>query len=161
MVNSASATFTENKTMAILEEPLVVSGTLEYHSPDILEKTALTPMFEKTVLNGDMIAITRTPGGHAQEFSTASIPQIKELTEGILGTLSGDLPSIQKIYDVRFSGGRDGWQLVLVPKGSDVRNLIAWMAIRGHQNHITDIDTESTNGDHSEMTVQDTTVDEK
>lgn len=156
-VKSASASFTERKSIAILNAPLVTTGTLTYKAPDRMEKTTLSPKPERFVLDGDKITVSGASDQQTHVFSTADAPQIEGLTEGILGTLAGDLPSLQRVYDVQFSGGPAGWQIVLLPRNADVRKMIAWMAIRGAGQRIRAIDTQSGNGDHSEMDIHETT----
>ena len=57
-VKSASARFTEMKTMAVLSAPLAATGTLDYAAPDWMEKTTLTPVPERFTLDGGQITIT-------------------------------------------------------------------------------------------------------
>lgn len=156
-VKSASADFTERKTIAILNAPLVATGTLAYTAPDRMEKTTLSPVPESFNLDGDKITVASGADHQTHVFSTAQAPQIEGLTEGILGTLAGDLPALERVYVVQFSGGMAGWQLVLLPKNNDVKKMITWMAIRGAGNRIQTIDTQSGNGDHSEMSIHETT----
>lgn len=156
-VKSASANFTERKNIAILNAPLVVTGTLTYVAPDRMEKITTAPIPERFVLDGTKITVTTGADQQTHIFSTTDAPQIEGLTEGILGTLAGDLPSLEQVYEVQFSGGAASWQIVLLPKNNEVKKMIAWMAIRGTENRIQSIDTQSANGDHSEMTIHETT----
>jgi len=158
-VKSATAKFTERKTMAMLNAPLIASGTLDYTAPDWMEKKTISPAPESFVLNGQQITMT---GGHSpqpQVFSMAQDPRIAGLTEGIIATLSGNLPALENVYTVQLSGGPAAWQLVLLPRDAGVKQLISWICIRGTKNRIDSIDTESANGDHSEMSIAETISD--
>ncbi len=155
-VKSADANFTERKTLAVLNTPLVATGTLTYHAPDKMDKITLSPVPERFALDGTSITVTSGADQQTHKFSTADAPQIEGLTEGILGTLAGDLAALERVYDVQLSGGPEGWQLVLLPKNADIKKMIDWIAIRGAQNRITSIDTQSANGDHSEMSISET-----
>ncbi len=139
--------------MAILSAPLVAVGTLSYTAPDQMDKITTSPVPERFVLSGQQVSITSGQNGQAHVFLLTEAPQIAGLTEGILGTLAGDLPGLERVYDVQFSGGPTGWQLVLQPKDAATKQLIDWIAIRGAQNRIESIDTQSSNGDHSEMSI--------
>jgi outer membrane lipoprotein-sorting protein len=151
-VKYASARFTERKTMAVLTAPLVASGTLTYAAPDMMEKITLSPAPERFVLDGQDVTMT---GGDGQthRFSLSQDPRIGGLTEGILATLAGDLPTLERLYDVQFSGGEGDWRLVLRPRDAGMAGLVSWMLIEGSGNRIDLIDTRSGNGDHSEMSV--------
>ncbi len=155
-VKSASARFTEMKTMAVLSAPLAATGTLDYAAPDWMEKTTLTPVPERFTLDGGQITITSGQDGRTQVFSAQQNPLIGGLTEGIVDTLAGNLPALRRAYDVQFSGGPGDWQLVLRPLDPAVTRFIAWMCIRGGGNRIASIVTESANGDHSEMSIAET-----
>lgn len=157
-VKSANASFTERKTIAILDAPLVAEGTLSYRAPDWMEKVTASPVPERFVLDGHQVTITGADH-QAHVFSTNDDPLIGGLTEGIIGTLAGDLPALQHVYAVRLSGGAAGWQLVLTPRDAALARMISWICIRGHGNRIGTIETESGNGDHSDMSVDEDVTD--
>jgi len=155
-VKSASASFTERKTMAMLTTPLVASGTLDYAAPDWMAKKTVSPAPESFVLSGQQITMTSGQNPQPQVFSITADPRIGGLTEGIIATLSGNLPALENVYTVQISGGPAAWQLVLQPRDAGAKQIISWMCIRGQQNRIDSIDTQSANGDHSEMSIAET-----
>lgn len=152
-VRSASARFTERKTMHILKAPLVTSGTLRYVAPDYLQKVTLSPQPESFVLNDSQVTITGGWDGRTHTFSLTEDPQITGLVEGIRATLAGDLQTLERFYVVELSGDNMRWQLVLRPKSRELAHFVSWMRIQGHDDRIDVVDTQSGNGDHSEMTV--------
>jgi outer membrane lipoprotein-sorting protein len=158
-VKSATAQFTERKTMAMLTTPLLASGTLDYAAPDWMEKQTVSPEPERFILSGQQITMTGGPNAQPQVFSMAADPRIADLTEGIIATLSGDMPALENVYTVQLSGGPAAWQLVLQPKDAGAKQIISWMCIRGTKNRIDSIDTASANGDHSEMSNAETISD--
>lgn len=158
-VKSASARFTEVKTMAVLNAPLVTSGTLDYTAPDRMRKITVSPTPERFVLAGGQITIQGGQDNQTHVFSTRESPLIGGLTDGILDALAGNLPALSSIYRVGFSGGPAAWQLVLQPRDAAMTRFISWMCIRGSENRISDIATESANGDHSDMSVTETVND--
>src|SRR5690348_7029691 len=68
-VKSASAHFTEWKTMHMLSAPLQTSGTLGYVAPDRIQKITVTPVSERFVLDGDKIVVDGGPDGQVRTFS--------------------------------------------------------------------------------------------
>jgi outer membrane lipoprotein-sorting protein len=151
-VHSATARFTERKTIQLLNAPLLTSGTLTYVAPAYIRKTTETPTPQNFVLDHNNVTISGGPGQPAvQKFSLNNDPRIAGLVEGIRATLAGDLPSLQRVYSVQLTGTPSAWQLLLRPKDSSLAYVVKWMIIRGAGNRITTIDSASANGDHSEM----------
>jgi Outer membrane lipoprotein carrier protein LolA-like len=150
-IRSASARFTERKTVQVLSAPLVTSGSLTYVAPDYMRKTTLSPVPENFVLDHDQITITGGPDNQTHIFSLTSDPRISGIVEGIRATLAGDLPTLDRIYVVRLTGTEADWQLLLQPQNAGLMRFVKWIIIRGSQNRIDVIDTASSNGDHSEM----------
>ncbi len=155
-VRSASASFTERKTMRMLSAPLVAAGSLTYVAPGYVRKTTRSPIPEDFVLNHNQVSLSGGPDHQAHVFSLAQAPQLSGLVEGIRATLAGDLPTLQQFYNVRFSGTSTQWQLLLQPKNPALNRFIAWMCISGSKNRIEEIDTASANGDRSSMSVTET-----
>lgn len=152
-VKSASAQFTETKTMHMLNAPLVVSGTLDYVAPDMMKKTTLLPSPEVFALKGNEVTIVGGTNNKTQTFSLTDEPQIGGLAQGILATLAGDLPTLDRLFTLRFSGGPADWQLLLKPRSVELAKFISWIVVLGNQNHIEAINTESSDGDYSEMSI--------
>ncbi|MGH6975846.1 MAG: LolA-related protein [Stellaceae bacterium] len=152
-VKSASAQFTERKTMHTLSAPLVASGTLGYVAPDLIQKVTLAPVPERFVLDGDKIVMTGGPDGQVHKFSLTDYPQIGGLVEGIRATLAGDLPTLGRFYTVQLTGSAADWQLLLQSKDADLVRFVKWIRIQGSGNRIEAIATENSDGDHSEMSI--------
>jgi hypothetical protein len=153
LVRSSSARFTERETMRILNAPLMTSGTLHYVAPDWIQKTTTSPVPERFVLDHGEVTIVGGADNQTHVFSLSDYPQIGGLVDGILATLAGDLPALDRFYAVQLTGNPAAWQLLLQPKGADVARFIAWIRIGGEGSRIDAIDTRSSNGDHSEMSI--------
>jgi hypothetical protein len=160
-VSSASARFTERKTMQVLSAPMLASGTLTYIAPDQIRKTTLSPVAEQFVLDHQDVSMTGGPGNQAQRFSLTAAPQIAGLVEGIRATLAGDLPTLERFYDVQLSGSESVWRLNLRPRRAGSARFVTSIDILGSQDRIGEIDTRSPNGDHSEMTISEDVRDAK
>jgi hypothetical protein len=152
-VRSASAQFTERKTMRMLTEPLIASGRLAYVAPGHIEKVTVSPMPERLVMDGDRVTIVSGPGSDTHTFSVADFPQIGGLVEGIRATLAGDLPTLERTYTTHLSGTLAAWNLQLVPRDSDLARFVKRIEFRGDGNRIRTIDTEGSDGDRSVMTI--------
>jgi outer membrane lipoprotein-sorting protein len=160
-VSSASARFSERKTMQVLNAPMVASGTLTYIAPDEMRKTTLSPVAEQFVLDHDTVSMTGGPDNQTQKFSLAVAPQIAGLVEGIRATLAGDLPTLEKFYAVQLTGTEAAWRLNLLPRNAESARFLTSIDMLGNGERIGEIDTKSPNGDHSEMTIVEDAKDAK
>lgn len=156
-VRSASGSFTQTETMALLKAPLHSSGTLRYVAPDYLRQTVLAPSREDFVLQGDRVTLTADGQTHA--FSLSQAPQLDVLVEGVRATLAGDAAGLASRYTIALSGGPEDWQLLLRPKDPALTRILSWLSIRGSGAHITEIDTGGAHGDLTRMTVQEAAAD--
>lgn len=154
-VRSASGKFTEQKTMRVLTEPLILSGRLAYVAPNHLEKITISPTPEKLLMDGDQITIVSGPNNETHTFSLTQYPQIGALVEGIRATLAGDLGMLERFYSLQLSGTPMAWDLRLVPQNTDLTRFVKWMEFRGSGDRIQTISTEDSDGDRSDMTITD------
>jgi outer membrane lipoprotein-sorting protein len=152
-VKSASAQFTERKTVRMLKAPLVTSGTLTYVAPSHMQKLTLSPAPEHFALDGDRVTIVGGPQNDTHTFSVTDYPQIGGLVEGIRATLAGDLAALDRFYAVQLSGNPSDWQLLLQPKSDELARYIKWIRILGSDDRIRAIQTAESDGDQSDMTV--------
>jgi hypothetical protein len=159
-VRSASANFTERKTLHMLNAPLLVSGTLTYVAPDYMRKVTWPPAPETFVLDHGRITLSGGADNQTHVFSVSDDPRIGGLVEGIRATLAGDLPTLERFYVVRLTGTEGNWQLVLQPKDAGLAHFVKWIVIQGSQNRIDAIDTANSDGDHSEMGIAETVNDD-
>ena len=75
-VKSASGQFTERKTMRMLSEPLLASGTLLYLAPDQVQKITVLPQRERVAVRGDTVTIE---GGQDERGRTLSLTDYSEI----------------------------------------------------------------------------------
>jgi hypothetical protein len=152
-VKAASSQFVERKTLHMLSEPLVASGTLQYVAPDQVEKITLSPKHERLAIKGDTLTLEGGTEDRTRTVSLKEYPEIEGIVEGIRATLAGDLPALNRFYAVHLQGDDQAWQLVLEPKEARLQKLIASIRIFGSGNIIRAVETAEADGDHSEMSV--------
>ncbi len=151
-IRTASAHFVELKTVHLLTRPIRATGTLTYVAPDKLEKITVTPAPETIKLDGGMLTGMRADG---EEFSVDidSHEEIAALVEGIRSTLAGDLATLQRHYEIAFSGNGEHWQIDLAPRARRVREKVDQIRLQGSGTAIGTIIVSEKDGDHSEMTI--------
>lgn len=152
-VKSASAQFTERKTLHVLDAPLVSSGTLLYVAPDQVEKITVLPERERIAISGDKLTIEGGTSGRPRTLLLANAPEIAAFVESIRATLAGDLPALDRFYRVEVSGGPASWRLDLVPRAEKLTRLVRRIRISGSGEKITAVETDEADGDRSEMSV--------
>jgi outer membrane lipoprotein-sorting protein len=155
-VRRSTAYFSEHKQLAMLSEPLDSSGTLAYVAPDKLEKDTLLPKPERVTVDGDRLTIEQSGERDRRIVSLRDTPELGAFVESIRATLAGDLPALQRYYNVTLQGSLQAWQMMLEPKERRLREMVKWIRITGRDASIRSIDSEEADGDRSEMTIVET-----
>ncbi|MGO8917016.1 MAG: LolA-related protein, partial [Stellaceae bacterium] len=135
-VRAASGQFVERKTLHMLSEPLVASGTLIYVAPDQVQKITVLPRRERLAISGDRLTIEGGPDDRARSLSLRDYPEIGAFVEGIRATLAGDQATLDRFYTMRLEGNADDWQLLLQPKAAKLKDIVSWIRISGGGNRI-------------------------
>jgi hypothetical protein len=151
-VPHAKARFVERKYLKVLSKPLELSGTLEYHAPDRLERRTLRPKPESFVVDGDRLTL-EDARGRRRNFALQDHPALWAFVESIRSTLKGDLAALERFYRVSLQGGREDWQLALEPKERRMSSIISLIRIGGRGATIGSIEIREAQGDRSEMTI--------
>jgi len=155
-VRRSTAYFSEHKQLAMLNEPLDSSGTLAYVAPDKLEKNTLLPKPERVTVDGDTLTLSQSGERASRTVSLRDTPELGAFVESIRATLAGDLPALQRYYNVTVQGSLQAWQMTLEPKERRLREMVKWIRITGRDASIRSIDSEEADGDRSEMTIVET-----
>ena len=150
-VSQAYTRFTEEKYSSLLEEPLILTGTLHYSAPTRVEKDIRSPFKERYVVEGDTLLIENSEG--ERTLSLRKYPMVWGLVESFRATLSGNLATLQSFYETRLYGDRNNWRLELVPRDEDLSASLESIHIEGSGKHITRIDIREVGGDHSRMRI--------
>ncbi len=150
--DSGTAQFVEKKYFAVLDRPLELSGTLAY-SPGYLEKLTLLPQRERTTISGDALTIETGAGKQTRRLSLPRYPALWGFVEGLRATLTGDLSTLQRFYEIELHGSRGDWELVLLPSQAQMRAVLRLVSVRGSGGRITSIEMVETNGDRSLMQI--------
>ncbi len=152
-VKSSSAQFTERKTMRMLSEPLVTSGTLLYLAPDQVQKITVLPKRERVAVRGDTVTLDGGQDERSRTLSLSDYPEIGGIVEGIRATLAGDLPTLRRYYAVQLDGSATDWRLLLQPSDPKLQKFLKSIRIAGDGNKVHTVVTEDGDGDISEMSI--------
>lgn len=151
-VKARRAHFVEEKHIGVLDVPLRSFGELVYVAPDRLEKHTLQPRPEDLMLDGDMLTIAR-PDKQPMTIDIRNYPQAAVLIASVRGTLAGDVAALKQFYRIELHGTLAAWQLQLVPRDGQMRDLFNDIEIDGVRDDVRLIRYDQPNGDHAVMTI--------
>jgi hypothetical protein len=152
-VQTSQGRFVEKKYLSVLNKPLEFSGTLSFRAPDHLEKHTLAPMVEHLVLDHGVLTIDNESRNIKRTLVLQEYPAVWAFVESIRSTLAGDLPTLQRFYQIELEGDAAKWRMQLLPLEQKTRAVVRRIVITGHGNHVTGIETYESNADHSMMKV--------
>ena len=152
-VKAEDATFREQKQLAILQQPLVTTGTLQYRAPAYVRKQTLQPHQETYEIDGDWLTI-ETPTEGRRQFYLPGYPLLRAFAEAIRATLAGDLEALERYYQVQLQGQSAAWTLRLQPTNQEMAEHVSAILIRGQDERVLSVETLETGGDRSLMTVE-------
>jgi hypothetical protein len=151
-VETINARFSERKELAVLEDPLLLTGTLRYNAPHYLQKHTLTPHDERYTVEQDWLTIETSEGqrnlylpGHAE---------VGALVEAIRATLAGDLATLQRHYLLQLAGQPTAWTLRLEPLAEQMAEYVSAIIFHGRGAQVLNVETLETGGDRSVMTIE-------
>lgn len=151
-VEESRARFQEEKHLAMLTEPLMLSGTLRYVRPDRIEKRITQPYVESLRIDRDRLEWESQ--GRTRILSLRSQPQIWALAESLRGTLAGDLPALQRHYMLKLQGTRTQWTILLEPRYDSLAQFIEQIRLQGRDNQLREVEIIEASGDRSLMRIE-------
>ena len=147
-----AATFTEKKTISILDQPVESSGELLFIAPARLEKRTLKPKPETMVLDGDTLTLERGQRKHVLQLK--DYPEVAGMIESIRATLAGDRQALERVYHLALDGSAERWTLVLTPLDPKVGAVIARIRMEGVKDVVRSVEITQADGDSSLMTIE-------
>ncbi len=148
----STATFSEKKFFAIMDQPVESSGELLFIPPNRLEKRTLKPKQETLVLDGDVLNVERRGKKHVLKLS--SYPEIAGMIESIRATLAGDRKALEQVYHLNLHGGDGGWVLVLTPREARVADIVSRIRMEGARDEVRRMEILLADGDRSVMSIR-------
>jgi outer membrane lipoprotein-sorting protein len=152
-VRAAGGKFTECKYLSILNEPLILEGTVHYRAPDYLKKEYDDPDSESYEVRGDNLTI-EFPDGRRRDLSIDEHPVLRAFVESYRGTLAGDLETLRRHFELELGGHMDAWQLRLTPRTRELVERLRAVVMRGREGTVTSVETLEASGDRSVMTLE-------
>ena len=126
----ATIAFAEVRFSALLVEPLVVGGELDYEDSATLRRRVETPYRETTTISGETVRIERD-GEPPRTFALRRAPELRGLLTGMVGLLGGDTEFLREHFVITASGDDAAWQLDLAPSDDRVRQRLRAITVAG------------------------------
>jgi outer membrane lipoprotein-sorting protein len=145
--------FVETRHLAMLTRPLELTGSLTYERPHRLTKHVEAPFDETLTVDGETLSLVNRTKGEKRSVSLREQPALGALVESVRATLAGDGAQLERHYRVKFSGGRDAWQLRLVPREAKLRAYVESIGLSGAGARVQRIEVLESGGDSSVMTI--------
>jgi outer membrane lipoprotein-sorting protein len=146
------ADFTQTQYLAVLKQPQRSEGVLSYAAPDHLEQRTLKPHPQSAVLDHGLLTLTR--GQRQRTVRLDDYPQLAPLIDSVRATLAGDLPALQRRFELRLGGDLDHWQLELTPRESGPGSVVQRIQLNGERDQILQVELQQAGGDRSLMTIK-------
>lgn len=143
--------FVETRHLAMLDQPLSVTGELVYRAPSRLERHTRTPLTESMVLDGDTLSLRRE--GKTHTLRLHDYPEVAALIGSIRATLAGDRKTLERSYALSLSGSATQWTLTLLPSDPAVTKVVLRIGISGNGGEVRRVDILQADGDRTEMRI--------
>lgn len=151
-IKSGHVSFTETKTMAILDRPIQSSGDMLYTAPDRLEKRTVKPKLEMMVVSGNQLSIEKDK--HKHQVQLQDFPELAAFIDSVRGTLAGDRKALERSYQLSLEGSEQAWSLQLLPTNFKMKQTVANIRIAGVRDEVRSIDITQTDGDSTRMRIE-------
>jgi outer membrane lipoprotein-sorting protein len=155
-VKAGEATFTETRTVAMLERTLQSSGRLSFEAPDSFVRETLKPRREKIAVVGNSVtmSIGGGTGARSRTVPLDSVPEASVIMEAIRGTLTGNRDAIERHFTPTVSGTPQRWTLELKPREPRLRELVISVRLGGEKGLVREVTVAMADGDKSVMTIE-------
>ncbi len=151
-VQTSRARYSEVRSVAVLQKPLQLSGTLFYERPARIEKRQILPFREVISVDGDWLTVERE--GKTRRIALQNATLVAALVESLRATLAGDGTELERLYRAKVQGTRQRWTLVLAPREAEIGGVVKSIVIAGSGSRIVRLEILEPSGDGSVMTIR-------
>ena len=151
-VKAGEASFTERRTVAMLDRTLESSGRLSFEAPDSFVRETLKPRRERVAVAGNNV--TMSIGSRSRTVPLDSMPEAAIIMEAIRGTLTGNREAIERHFTAGVSGTPQRWLLELKPIEPRLRELVVSVRVAGANALLREVTVTMSDGDSSVMTIE-------
>jgi hypothetical protein len=143
--------FREERFNPLLQDPLVLTGFLEYPEPGHLVKLVETPFHESMQVDGDEVEISRD--GKKRRLSLKNRKPMLIMLQSIESILSGQADALAEHFETELTGCVDDWQLQLTPRSKRLARHLQGMTVKGDGTSVGSILFQMDNGDWQRLEI--------
>jgi len=133
----ASVGFREVRHNPLFDEPLVLTGHLEYIEAGRLRKVVETPFRESFLISSDHIELERN--GRIEKLSLNKNKFLKIILGGIEAILAGQSESLASVFSYELTGTSCSWSLLLEPLSRSASRHLTSLLVTGDEKSVTSI----------------------
>lgn len=152
-IQESVATFTQERRIRYVRDPLFSAGRLRFVAPNHLEMIVDKPQAESFVYEDGVLTLETTAEQPERQISVDSDLILSAMFTGLIGTLSGNEDELRRTFFVDFSDDDCQWQMILMPKSKRVLEKIREIDLSGKDQHIEKAEILQANGDRSILSI--------
>jgi hypothetical protein len=131
--------FVELRKNRLLEEPMVLSGEMDFSSTEGLSKLITSPFVERVTISSVAVEIERD--GETRRLLLKRKRGLPEFYSGLKALMDKDLTTLLALFDVESVTAGDEWTIVLIPVNPNLQKSLERMIITGRKARVTVIRT--------------------
>lgn len=120
-VSTLQCDILQAKHMRMMKRDMVSQGTMEYSRPDCLRWQYTSPYSYTFLLNGGKVTLCK--GEKKDVVDVAQNRMMREITQVMIGTMTGSALMDEKAFDAKVRDEGDCWKVTLLPKKKDIRQM--------------------------------------
>jgi hypothetical protein len=151
-IQESVATFTQERRIRYVRDPLFSAGRLRFVAPNHLEMIVDKPQEESFVYEDGVLTL-ETAEQAERQISVNSDLILSAMFTGLVGTLSGNEDELRRTFFVDFSDDHCQWHMALLPKSKRVLEKIREIDLSGNSEHIEKAEILQANGDRSILSI--------
>jgi hypothetical protein len=153
------ARFHEEKTIALLVQPLRSDGTLHFDKKHGLARHTLSPKRQSVLLSGSTLALW--DGAKVETVPLQSSAPLRALAEAFALLLAADRAGLEKSFSLGFHAEGKAWKLSLSPKSPDLRKLVVAIDLAGEDRSPRTLEVHEASGDVGTTTLSEVDLDKQ
>ena len=151
-MKAGEATFTEKRSVAVLDRTLESTGRLSFAAPDTFVRETLRPRQEKLAVVGNTVTLSQ--GTRTRTVALDAVPEAAVIVEAVRGTLTGNRDALERHFSTRVTGSAPRWALELTPLDVRLRGQVASVRVVGTHGVVREVTVALADGDRSVMTIE-------
>jgi hypothetical protein len=137
--------FREERHNPMLQDPMVLTGYLEYLRAGVLHKVIQTPFEETLLVDPDHITIERD--GEIRRLAVNRSRSLKMVLGAIEAILSGDSEKLEAIFRYELIGSETMWSVRLTPISRRIARQLESLQVTGNDQALSSIRIDLADGE--------------